>query len=94
MDKEPEPAHNVPAASTTAGFVFVAVLQLMVWLFTATGLDAGFVWGAYSCLLLCYWGVIWLICGLGFAKGRSLSWVVAVTGLLPPVGIVVFLLLA
>jgi hypothetical protein len=68
------------------------VLQLLVWCITATGLDACFACNVYSCVLLGFWGIIWLIGTLGFARGWSLGRVVAATGWLPPVGCGIWLL--
>src|SRR5262245_17793187 len=93
MDEAHEPAQNSSTASPTAiVIVAVAVPQLLMWLFTYTGLDGGFVWGVYSGVLLGYWGVVWLIWTTRLAHGRSLAWVVAATGSLPPVACGVWLM--
>src|SRR5262245_41887888 len=93
MNEVREPPQNFSTASpTTIVFVAVAVLQLLMWLFTYTGLDGGFVWGVYSCVLLGYWGVVWLIWALRLARGLSLAWVVALSGSLPPVACGLWLL--
>jgi hypothetical protein len=68
------------------------VLQLLMWLFTSTGLDGGFAWGVYSCVLLGYWGAVWLLWALGFARGRSLGRVVAASGWIPPAACVLWLM--
>ena len=52
----------------------------------------GFVWIAYTCMLLGYWGAVWLIRALPFGRGRSLGLIVAVSGWLPPVACGLWLL--
>jgi hypothetical protein len=57
-----------------------------MWLFTATIVDGNFRQVFYTCLLLGYWGGIWLIPQRIFPHGRPLGWLLAVFGWLIPVG--------
>ena len=94
MDEARGPDRNSPTASPTAkALVPVVALHLLMWCFiTGTSTDAGFASSVCSCVLLGYWGVVWLLWALRIIRGRSLNWVVAVTGWFPPVGCGVWLM--
>ncbi|MBM4068237.1 MAG: hypothetical protein FJ271_04750 [Planctomycetes bacterium] len=70
----------------------VVAMQLLLWFFTATAVDAGFAWTVYSCMVLLYWTTVWLIHAIGLVHTRSFAGVVAASGWLPPVACVFWLL--
>jgi hypothetical protein len=87
VDQAPEQDRNSAAPLSAKGFIAVAIPQALVWLLTTCTLqDAGRVSGVYSLVLVGYWGAIGLVWLLRVIRGRSLNRVVAVSGWLPPVG--------
>jgi hypothetical protein len=79
VDNASEPPMSPQGVALRAPrFVAAAVLQLLMWLFTATIVDGNFRQVFYTCLLLGYWGGIWLIPQRIFPHGRPLGWLLAV----------------
>jgi hypothetical protein len=91
MDKAGEPAQNALKSGWSA-LALVAALQLLMWCFTATILDGGFVLGVYSCMLLGYWAVVAAVWMLGLVRGQSFRRLVAASGWLPPAACGIWLL--